>query len=149
VDERLNENQSRFWMRGVEQRGGAFVSGREFPLPGNAFDGRPLEEDVELFIGLCELTHVQYAAFVVRGGVAIVRRTEVIMPTVKQLVVIAVAIAMAIVGASAFGIGAAEHSATQVGTSRFTPAKADFRLNDHQRLKKMLLGKEGIELPLR
>jgi hypothetical protein len=47
-----------------------------------------------------------------RGGGAIVRRTEVIMPTVKQLVVIAVAIAMAIVGASAFGIGAAEHSAT-------------------------------------
>ena len=34
------------------------------------------------------------------------------MPTVKQLVVIAVAIAMAIVGASAFGIGAAENSAT-------------------------------------
>jgi hypothetical protein len=71
------------------------------------------------------------------------------MPTRKQLVGIAIAIAMAIVGASAFGISAAEHSATKVRASRVTPPKADFRLNDHQRLRTMLLGKEGIELPLR
>ena len=61
--------------------------------------------------------------------------TEVIMPTVKQLLGIAVAIAMGIVGAGAFGISAVEHSATQVRTNRFTPLKADFRLNDHQRLR--------------
>jgi hypothetical protein len=81
--------------------------------------------------------------------VAIVGRTEVIMPTVKQLVVIAMAIAAAIVGAGAVGIDAIEHSATQAPTNRFTPSKAEFRLNDHQRLRKMLLGQEGMELPLR
>jgi hypothetical protein len=81
--------------------------------------------------------------------VAIVGRTEVIMPTVKRLVGIAIAIATAIVGAGAFGISAIEHSATQVPTNRFTPSKADFRLDDHQRLRKMLLGREGIGLPLR
>ena len=75
--------------------------------------------------------------------------TEVIMPTVKQLAGIAIAIAVAIVGAGAFGISAVEHSATQVSTNRFTPSKADFRLDDHQRLRKMLLAQEGIELPLR
>jgi hypothetical protein len=74
---------------------------------------------------------------------------EVIMPTVKRLVGIAIAIAMAIVGAGAFGISAIEHSATQVPTNRFTPSKADFRLDDHQRLRKMLPGQEGIELPPR
>ena len=75
--------------------------------------------------------------------------TEVITPTVKQLAGSAIAIAMAIMGAGAFGISAVEHSATQVSTNRFTPSKADFRLDDHQRLRKMLLGQEGIELPLR
>ena len=80
---------------------------------------------------------------------------EVIMPTVKQLAVIAIAIAAAIVGAGTVGISAIEHSATQersvtqVLANRFTPSKADFRLNDHQRLRKMLLGQERIELPLR
>jgi hypothetical protein len=76
-------------------------------------------------------------------------RTEVIMPTVKHLVATAIAIAMAIVGASAFGISAVEHSATQATATRFTPSEADFRLNDHQRLRKMLLSQEGIELPPR
>ena len=38
---------------------------------------------------------------------------EVIMPTVKQLAVIAIAIAAAIVGAGTVGISAIEHSATQ------------------------------------
>ena len=71
------------------------------------------------------------------------------MPTVKQLVVIAIAIAAAIVGAGAVGIGATEHSATQVPANRFTPSKADFRLNDHLRLRKILLGQGHIELPLR
>ena len=71
------------------------------------------------------------------------------MPTVKQLVGIAIVIAAAIVGAGVVGISAIEHSATQVPTNRFTPSKADFGLNDHQRLRKMLLGQEGIELPLR
>ena len=77
---------------------------------------------------------------------------EVIMPTVKQLAVIAIAIAAAIVGAGTVGISAIEHSAThvtQVLANRFTPSKADFRLNDPQRLRKILLGQEHIELPLR
>lgn len=77
------------------------------------------------------------------------RRMEMIMPTVKQLVGIAIAVLTAIAGASAFGISAVEHSATQAAINRFTPSKADFRLNDHQRLKKMLLRQEGIELPPR
>jgi hypothetical protein len=71
------------------------------------------------------------------------------MPTVKQWIGIAVAVATAIVGASAFGISAVEHSATKVPISRVAPARADFRLNDHQRLRKMLLGQESIKLPLR
>ena len=69
------------------------------------------------------------------------------MPTVKQSVGIAIAIAMAIVAASAFGISAVEHSATQVSANRFTPSKADFRLNDHQRLRKILLGKNTLNCP--
>jgi hypothetical protein len=71
------------------------------------------------------------------------------MPTAKQLVAIAIAFAVVIGGAGAVGIGSVEPSATQVPTNRFTPSKADFRLNDHQRLRKMLLGQERIELPLR
>jgi hypothetical protein len=61
----------------------------------------------------------------------------------------------AIVGAGTVGISAIEHSATQehsvtqVLANRFTPSKADFRLNDPQRLRKILLGQEHIELPLR
>ena len=42
-----------------------------------------------------------------------------------------------------------EHRATQVPTERLTPSKADFWLNDHQRLRTRLLSQEGIELPLR
>jgi hypothetical protein len=71
------------------------------------------------------------------------------MPTVNQLIAIWFAITAAIVGAGAVGISAVEHSAAQVPTDRFTPSKADFRLNDHQRLRKMLLGQESIKLPLR
>ena len=77
------------------------------------------------------------------------------MPTVKQLGVIAIAIAAAIVGAGTVGISAIEHSArqeysvTQVPANRFTPSKTEFRLNDHLRLRKILLGQEHIELPLR
>jgi hypothetical protein len=70
------------------------------------------------------------------------------MPTVKQFVGIAMPIAMAIMGAGAFGISAIEHSATQVPANRFTPSKADLRLDDLQRLRKMFLGREGIELAL-
>ena len=83
------------------------------------------------------------------GRAVIVGWTEVTMPTVKQLVGIAIAIAMAFVSASAFGISAAEHSATQVPTNHFATSKADFRLADHQRLRRILLGQEGIELPLK
>jgi hypothetical protein len=81
--------------------------------------------------------------------VAIVGRMEVIMPTVKQVLGIATAIALGIVGTGAVGIGAIDTSATQASTKRLTPSKAEFRLNDHQQLRKMLLGREHIELPLR
>jgi hypothetical protein len=54
---------------------------------------------------------------------------------------------MAIVAASALGISAADHSATRVGASRITPAKADFRLDDHQRLRTMLLGRNALGRP--
>jgi hypothetical protein len=67
------------------------------------------------------------------------------MPTVKQSVGIAIAITMAFVAATAFGISAVEQSAPQVPTNRFTPSKPDFRLNDHQQLRKLL----GIERPMR
>jgi hypothetical protein len=57
------------------------------------------------------------------------------MPTVKQLGAIAIAIALSLVGATAIGISAIEHSAMKV---RASPATADFRLNDHQRLRRIL-----------
>jgi hypothetical protein len=63
---------------------------------------------------------------------------------VKHLVAIAIVTAVAIVSAGAVGISAAEHSATQALTKRLTPAIAEFRLSDHQRLRKMLLGQEQI-----
>jgi hypothetical protein len=47
----------------------------------------------------------------------------VIMPTVKQLVVIAIAIAAAIVGAGTVGISAIEHSGTQEHSATQVPAK--------------------------
>jgi hypothetical protein len=52
---------------------------------------------------------------------------------------------MVFAAATAFGIGAVEHSATQVSANRVTPAKADLGLTDHQRLRQLL----GIERPLR
>ena len=67
------------------------------------------------------------------------------MPTVKQSIGIATAIAMAFVAATAFGISAVEQSAPQVATNRFTPSKADLGLKDHQRLRRLL----GIERPPR
>ena len=78
---------------------------------------------------------------------------EVIMPTVKQLAVIAIAIAAAIVDAGTVGISAIEHSATQehsvtqVLANRFTPSKADFRLNDPQRLRKSCWAKNTLSCP--
>ena len=61
---------------------------------------------------------------------------------VKHFVAIVIAVVATIVGASAFGISAVEYS-RQVSTNRFTPSKADFRLNDHQRLREMLLEPVG------
>jgi hypothetical protein len=81
--------------------------------------------------------------------VAIVDRTEVIMPTVKQVLGIATAVALGIMGAGAVGVSAIDNNATQVPTNRFTPSKAEFQLNDHQQLRKMPLGQEPIQLPLR
>jgi hypothetical protein len=74
---------------------------------------------------------------------AIVGGMEAIM-AVRHLVGIAIATAVAIVSAGAVGISAVEHSGTQAPAKRFTPSKAEFQLNDHQRLRKMLLGQEHI-----
>jgi len=74
---------------------------------------------------------------------AIVGGMEAIM-AVRHLVGIAIATAVAIVSAGAAGITAVEHSATQVLPKRFTPSKAEFQLNVHQRLRKILLGQEHI-----
>ena len=63
---------------------------------------------------------------------------------VGYLVGIAIGTAVAIASASALGIGVAEHSATQVSAKSVTPSKAEFRLSDHQRLRKILLGQEHI-----
>jgi hypothetical protein len=68
---------------------------------------------------------------------------EAIM-AVRHLVGIVIGTAAAIASASAVGISAVEHSSTQVLTKRLTPSKAEFRLYDHQRLRKMLLGQEHI-----
>ena len=57
--------------------------------------------------------------------------------TVKHLVVIAIAIAVALVGATAVGISAVEHSATKI---RVTPATDDLRINEHQQARRMFLG---------
>ena len=75
------------------------------------------------------------------------------MPTVKQLVVIASAIAAAIVGAGTVGISAIERSAsqeynvTQVPTNRITPSKADFRLNDHRGSERSFWAKNTLSCP--
>ena len=63
------------------------------------------------------------------------------MPTVKQTVGITIAMAMAFAAATAFGISAIEYSAPQIPTNHFTSSKAEFGLNDHQQLRKLL----GIE----
>ena len=52
---------------------------------------------------------------------------------------------MAFVAATGFGISAVEQSASQAATNRFTAAKADLGLKDHQRLRRLL----GIERPPR
>jgi len=67
------------------------------------------------------------------------------MPTVKQSIGIAIAIAMAFVAATAFSISAIEQTAPQVATNRFTASKADLGLKDHQRLRRLL----SIERPPR
>ena len=67
------------------------------------------------------------------------------MPTVKQSIGISIAIAMAFVAATAFGIGAVEQSAPQVAANGFTASKADLGLRDRQRLRTLL----GIERPPR
>jgi hypothetical protein len=65
------------------------------------------------------------------------------MPTVKQSIGIAIAIAMAFVAATTFGISAVEQTAPQFATNRFTASKVDLGLKDHQRLRRLL----SIERP--
>jgi hypothetical protein len=64
------------------------------------------------------------------------------MPTIKQLVVgVTIAVAIAIVGVGAFG-SAVEHKTTQAPVNRYeSSSKTDFRLSDHQQLRRMFLGR--------
>ena len=76
------------------------------------------------------------------------------MPTVKQLVVIAIAIAAAIVGAGTVGISAIEHMPRRNTAPRRSPPTASRlqRLSSGSMIisgSEDPLGEEHIELPLR
>jgi len=64
------------------------------------------------------------------------------MPAFRHLVGIAIVAAVVITTATAIGISASEHRPSEVLTKRLTPSKTDFRLNEYQQLRKILLGQE-------
>jgi hypothetical protein len=75
---------------------------------------------------------------------------ELLMPrSISKFVMVAVAIGMAVVGATSIGIVAARSSNGQV-TITTTPhmkarvPKTEFHFGDHQQLKKMLLGDDRL-----
>ena len=119
--------------RAADARGAGDVASRP-RIPNQRTNA--LTPELSNFLALCEVNHVRYSGWGLRV-VGDLDQTEVNMPTVKQLGVIAIAIALALVGATAVGISAIQHSATKVSTGRATPATADFRLNDHQRLRRI------------
>jgi hypothetical protein len=74
---------------------------------------------------------------------------EAIMPrSISKFVTVTVAIGVAIVGASAFGIAAAHssHEQAKATTHRImaTVLKTEFRIGDHQQLKKIFLSADRL-----
>jgi len=74
---------------------------------------------------------------------------EAIMPrSTSQFVTLAVAIGVAVVGASAIGIAAAQSSHEQAKTTTHrimaTVLKTEFRIDDHQQLRKVFLGGDRL-----
>lgn len=68
--------------------------------------------------------------------------------SISKFVMTAVAIGVAVVGASAIGIAAAHssHEQAKATTHRITATvmKADFHIGDHQQLRKIFLGGERL-----
>jgi hypothetical protein len=74
---------------------------------------------------------------------------EAIMPrSISKFVMGAVAIGVAVVGASAIGIAAAQSSHEQAKTTTHrimaTVLKTEFRIGDHQQLRKIFLGEDRL-----
>jgi hypothetical protein len=75
---------------------------------------------------------------------------EVIMPRgTRKFVKVMVAIGVAIVGATAFGIAAAESSHEQAKATAHrivaSVLKTEFRIGDHQQLRKIFLGDDRLK----
>lgn len=68
--------------------------------------------------------------------------------SISKFVLVAVAIGVAVIGATAIGIVTAQSSHTQAKptTPRImaTVPKAEFRIGDHQQLKKIFLGEDRL-----
>ena len=74
---------------------------------------------------------------------------EAIMPSsISKFVMVTVAIGVAVVGASAIGIAAAQSSHEQAKTTTHrimaTVLKTEFRIGDHQQLRKIFLGGDRL-----
>jgi hypothetical protein len=74
---------------------------------------------------------------------------EAIMPrSISRFVKVAVAIGVAVVGASAIGIAAAESSHEQAKTTTLRimakVLKTEFRIGDHQQLRKIFMGDDRL-----
>ena len=67
---------------------------------------------------------------------------------ISRFVRVAAAIGLAVVGASAIGIAAAQSSHEQAKTTTHrimaTVLKTEFRIDDHQQLRKIFLGGDGL-----
>jgi len=68
---------------------------------------------------------------------------------ISKFVILTVAIGVAIVGATAFGIAAAasSHEQTKATAHRImaTVMKTEFRIGDHQQLRKLFLGGDRLK----
>jgi adenylate kinase len=74
---------------------------------------------------------------------------EAIMPrSISRFVKVAVAIGVAVVGASAIGIAAAQSSHEQAKTTAHRimakVLKTEFRIGDHQQLRKIFMGDDRL-----
>jgi hypothetical protein len=72
----------------------------------------------------------------------------IMLSSISKFVMAAVAIGVAVVGASAIGIAAAQSSHEQAKTTTHrimaTVLKTEFRIGDHQQLRKIFLGKDRL-----